>query len=110
MRRARAKSTRIFLRPILSPQNTASRALELSRDCQAICVTAAVHPVVTEALDRITDDGVPVFAFITQLSATGQFPYVGLDNWKVGRQAAWAIANVCKAPGKVLRWRAGPGV
>ncbi|MGL3607980.1 LacI family DNA-binding transcriptional regulator [Rhizobium sp. G187] len=85
----------------LSPQNTASRALELSRDCQAICVTAAVHPVVTEALDRITDDGVPVFAFITQLSATGQFPYVGLDNWKVGRQAAWAIANVCKAPGKI---------
>ena len=27
--------------------------------------------------------------------------YVGLDKWKVGRTAAWAIANICKAPGKL---------
>ena len=43
----------------------------------------------------------PVFCLISQLSATGNVNYVGLDNWKVGRTAAWAIANVCKQPGKV---------
>ena len=37
----------------LSPQNVADRALALAEDCHAICLTAAVHPVVTEALERI---------------------------------------------------------
>jgi LacI family transcriptional regulator len=27
--------------------------------------------------------------------------YVGLDNWKVGRTAAWALAHICKGPGKI---------
>lgn len=85
----------------LTPQNTADRAVALSRDCEAICVTAAVHPVVTEALEKIASDGIKVFAFITQLSTTGHFPYVGLDNWKVGRQSAWAFANICRKPGKI---------
>jgi ABC-type sugar transport system substrate-binding protein len=31
-------------------------------------------------------------------SATGQVPYVGLDNWKLGRTAAWTFANICKTP------------
>ena len=33
----------------LSPQNVANRALDLAETCNAICVTSAVHPVVTEA-------------------------------------------------------------
>lgn len=44
---------------------------------------------------------VPVLALISQLTATGQVPYVGLDNWKVGRTAAWAVAQIAKVPGKV---------
>jgi LacI family transcriptional regulator len=28
-------------------------------------------------------------------------PYVGLDNWKVGRTAAWAFEHICKTPGKL---------
>ena len=28
-------------------------------------------------------------------------PYVGLDNRKVGRTAAWAVAQIAKVPGKV---------
>jgi LacI family transcriptional regulator len=31
----------------------------------------------------------------------GQHRYIGLDNWKVGRTAAWAVAHACKEPGKV---------
>lgn len=85
----------------LSPQNTADRAMVLSGECDAICVTAAVHPIVTEALAEIDRNGTKVFALISQLSATGQFPYIGLDNWKVGRQAAWVFANVCRRPGKL---------
>jgi LacI family transcriptional regulator len=85
----------------LSPQNTADRARALAANCQAICIVSAVHPIVTEAVAQIQAQGVQVFALVAQLSATGQVPYIGLDNWKVGRTAAWTFAHVCKAPGKI---------
>lgn len=85
----------------LSPQNVASRALALAADCHALCLTAAVHPVVTEALEQIQAKGIPVFALISQISVSGQMSYIGLDNWKVGRTSAWAFANICRVPGKI---------
>lgn len=85
----------------LAPQNTADRALKLADECQALCIVAAVHPTVTEAVAQIQARGVQVFALVGQLSASGQVPYIGLDNWKVGRTAAWTFAHVCKAPGKI---------
>ena len=85
----------------LSPQNVAIRALALAADCHALCLTAAVHPVVTEALEQIQAKGTPVFALISQIAVSGQMSYIGLDNWKVGRTSAWAFANICKVPGKI---------
>ncbi|MBO9123788.1 MULTISPECIES: LacI family DNA-binding transcriptional regulator [unclassified Rhizobium] len=85
----------------LSPQNTAERALSLASECDAISITTAVHPVVTKAIEEIQARGIPVFALISQLAATGQIHYIGLDHWKVGRTAAWAVHNICKSPGKI---------
>lgn len=85
----------------LSPQTTAERLRALGRDCDAVGVTSAVHPLVTQAVDDVQSNGVPVFALIAQLSASGAVHYVGLDNWKVGRTAAWAFHHICKAPGKL---------
>lgn len=85
----------------LSPQNTATRAMVLGEDCDAICITSAVHPVVTQAVETLQARGLPVFALIAQLSAAGLVHYVGLDNWKVGRTSAWAIEGLCKKPGKI---------
>jgi LacI family transcriptional regulator len=85
----------------LSPQNTAAHLLALADDCDSVCVTTAVHPLIIQAVEALQARGMPVFAFISQLSATGQVHYVGLDNWKVGRTAGWAIQNICKAPGKI---------
>lgn len=85
----------------LSPQNTAERALALANECDAVCVTTAVHPVVTKAIEEVQARGIPVFALISQLAATGQIHYIGLDHWKVGRTAAWAFHHICKSPGKI---------
>ena len=85
----------------LSPQFVSAKLLELGQSCQAVAVVAAVHPMIAQAVETLKQKGVPVFALISQLSATGSINYVGLDNWKVGRTAAWAISNICKAPGKV---------
>jgi LacI family transcriptional regulator len=85
----------------LSPQAFSAKLLELGQSCNAIGVVAAVHPLVSQAVDTLRQSGLPVFALISQLSATGSVSYVGPDNWKVGRTAAWAIANICKSPGKI---------
>jgi LacI family transcriptional regulator len=85
----------------LTPQNIAARMMALAETCDAIGVVAAVHPLVTQAIDALQQRGVPVFALISQLAATGEVHYVGLDNWKVGRTAAWAIEHICKTPGKL---------
>lgn len=85
----------------LSPQFIAERMLELGERCQAVGVVSAVHPVVTQAVTELELKGIPVFALISQLSATGHVNYVGLDNWKVGRTSAWAFHNICKHPGKI---------
>lgn len=81
----------------LSPQSVAERITKLGRDCEAIAVVSSVHPFVLGAVETLQQDGVPVFAMISPLGAG----YVGPDNWKVGRTAAWVIANICKGPGKV---------
>jgi LacI family transcriptional regulator len=85
----------------LAPQNIADRIKSLGTACDAIGVVAAVHPLVAQAVDSLQDNNVPVFALISQLSAVGQINYVGLDNWKVGRTAAWAFEHICKSPGKL---------
>lgn len=85
----------------LSPQNTAARALALGAECDSICITSAVHPAVTQAVETLQSRGLPVFALIAQLSAAGLVHYIGLDNWKVGRTSAWAIEGLCKKPGKI---------
>jgi LacI family transcriptional regulator len=85
----------------LAPQFISSKLLELGETCHAVGVVAAVHPLVTQAIDALEQKGVPVFALISQLSATGNVNYVGLDNWKVGRTSAWFFEHICKEPGKI---------
>jgi len=93
--------TRIEFLEDLSPQSVALRMLELGETCAAVAVVAAMHPLVIRAVETLQERQIPVFALISPLSAAGQVPYVGLDNWKVGRTAAWATEHFCRTPGKL---------
>lgn len=93
--------TEIVYAEDLSPQFISSKLLELGERCQAVGVVAAVHPLVTQTVDKLAERNVPVFALISQLSATGSVNYVGLDNWKVGRQSAWTFHMMSHRPGKI---------
>lgn len=107
LRRAAAEVTeaeielKIELLEDIAPQTTADRLRAMAQDRQAICLTSAVHAVVMDAVQEVQAKGVQVFALISQLSATGQVPYIGLDNWKVGRTSAWAFHHICKTPGRI---------
>lgn len=85
----------------LSPDNVAAHIRRLAESCEAVGVVAAEHPLISEAIDAALSGGVPVCGLIGPLSARGNVGYVGLDNWKVGRTAAWAFHRMCREPGKI---------
>src|SRR5205085_1901736 len=68
----------------LSPELTSERLLRLGREVDAIAVVAADHPKITQAIERLAAEGVPVVALISDLTAPSRAASVGLDNWKVG--------------------------
>lgn len=85
----------------LSPERVAERLIALGDSCDAVAVVAAQHPIVADAIDAVMANGVPVAGLIAPLSAQGNVSFVGLDNWKVGRTAAWAFNNIVRSPGKI---------
>jgi LacI family transcriptional regulator len=85
----------------LTPSAVAAQLQALGEHADAVALVAADHPRITEAIDVLSARGVPVFAIISDLTARAKAGYVGLDSWKVGRSAAWAIAGLAKRPGKV---------
>ena len=82
----------------LSPERVSARMQELAKDCDALAVLAAEHPILTDTIDRLAAQGVPVVALISPLSARSNVGYVGLDSWKVGRTSAWAFEHLCPTP------------
>ena len=85
----------------LAPDAVAARMQALGETVDALAVVSAEHPRVTQAIEALAGRGVPTYALISGLTAACGVGYIGLDNWKVGRTSGWAIANICKAPGKV---------
>lgn len=85
----------------LTPEAVADSLARMGKAADALAVVSADHPRVTQAIEALRGRGVPVFALISDLSAPALAGYIGLDNWKVGRTAAWAVSRLCKRPGKV---------
>lgn len=85
----------------LDPDIIAARLLALGAACDAVSVVAADHPLIGQAIQTLKARGKPVVAYITDQSAADRAGYVGTDNWKVGRTAAWFIAQTTRAAGRV---------
>lgn len=88
----------------LSPSYIAEQITKLGRRCDAIAVVAPDQPEVNEAIAELEFIGKPVFAMVSDLTASHRAGYVGLDNWKTGRTAAWFIENICSRSGKVATY------
>jgi LacI family transcriptional regulator len=86
----------------LEPESIAARLSALGRKCDCVAVIAADHPLVSQAIQALKAEGKPVVAYITDQSAPGRAGFVGTDNWKLGRTAAWFIAKTTAGPGRVV--------
>lgn len=85
----------------LTPENVAVQLARLGNEVDAVALVASDQPKVNHAIDTLEAQGVPVFTLISDMTAPGRAGYVGTDNLKKGRTAAWFVATASKEPGPV---------
>jgi LacI family transcriptional regulator len=86
----------------LAPEAIAANLMSLGAQCDALAVIAADHPIIGQAIEALRGKGVPTVAYITDQSASSRAGYVGTDNWKLGRTAAWFIQQMAVGEGRVV--------
>ena len=85
----------------LSPGTIAERLRQLGEHVDAVAVVSVDHPYVSQAVDALRARHVPTFAILSDLTAEARAGFIGRDNRKEGRTAAWMIAKTARVPGKV---------
>lgn len=88
-----ARLTIEFMDDYLEPAKVADRMRSFGGRVDALAVVATESPYISEAIDRLREQQIPVVALLTDLSAPNLAGYVGIDNRMAGRTAAWAIAH-----------------
>jgi LacI family transcriptional regulator len=83
----------------LSPQQIAGALRKVGDQADAIAVVAVDHPHISEAIEHLSVEGIPTFAILTDLTASACAGYIGRDNRKEGRTAAWMIDRTAGAAG-----------
>ena len=87
--------------PDLSASVMAERLLKLGEKANAAAIVSVDHPRVSDAIAKLRERGTPTFAILTELGAEAAAPYIGRDNRKEGRTAAWIIAKAARRSGKI---------
>lgn len=88
--------------PASTPAVITEKMKALAVRNQAIALVGPDYPAVTAAVEELKEKGIPVFAMLSDFATGIREGYVGLNNRKVGRTAAWAIAKMAPRPGKVV--------
>lgn len=78
----------------LDPLIVSNTLRKLGETFDAIAITSADHPLINRAVDELAGKGVAVFTAVSDISSCGRAGYVGLDNRKFGRAAAWFADNL----------------
>lgn len=89
-----------YLKDLL-PESIGDHIREMAIRNDVISVVAPEHPTIVDAINDAINKGIPVIALISPILSNGNVGYVGLDNWKVGRTAAWAFDRLARSSGKI---------
>ncbi|MEX1180926.1 MAG: LacI family DNA-binding transcriptional regulator [Cucumibacter sp.] len=87
--------------PSQSPEDIVATLRRVASNTQAVAMAGPDHPAVSEAVLELKQAGIPVFSLLSDFASGIREGYVGLDNRKVGRTAAWIISRAALRPGKV---------
>ena len=83
-----------------SPEEFRSLLAELGAHADAVAAVAINHRALDEIVSDLTLRGVPVFSLLNDFAQGIRRSYIGLNNMKVGRQAAWMLTQIA-APGQM---------
>lgn len=84
-----------------TPSELAAKLREVGGRNQAVAMVSPDYPALTVAVEDLKAKGIPVFSLLSDFASGVREGYVGLNNRKAGRTAAWMIAKMAKRPGKV---------
>ncbi|CDZ30276.1 LacI family DNA-binding transcriptional regulator [Neorhizobium galegae] len=84
-----------------TPSELADKLKEVGARNQAVAMTSPDYPALTVTAEELKARGIPVFSLLSDFASGIREGYVGLNNRKAGRTAAWMIAKAAKNPGKV---------
>jgi LacI family transcriptional regulator len=85
----------------LTPAATLEKLATVGSQAHAVGIVSVDHPGISEAIEDLRQRGVPTFGLLTGLTTPAWAGYVGIDNRKAGRLAAWTIARTARQPGEV---------
>ncbi|GIL01374.1 MAG: LacI family transcriptional regulator [Alphaproteobacteria bacterium] len=84
-----------------TPQEVCAALEALGAANQAVALTSLDHHSVTKVVENLKSNGKPVYALLSDFAQGVRENYVGTNNMKVGRTAAWLVAHTARRPGKV---------
>jgi LacI family transcriptional regulator len=84
-----------------TPTERSEKLREIGARSHAVAMVSPDYPAITAAVEDLKKRNVPVFSLLSDFASGVREGYVGLNNRKVGRTAAWMIKKAARAPGKV---------
>jgi LacI family transcriptional regulator len=98
-------NARIHMQIEFSAASTPAAIIEklkaVSSRCRAVALVGPDYPAVSTVVEELKARGIPVFSLLSDLATGVRNAYIGLNNRKAGRTAAWMIARSARKPGKV---------
>lgn len=84
------------------PAELAGLLAAMGARSQAIAATGVDHHDVTASVGALRGRGVPTFAMLSDFAQGVREAYIGTNNMKVGRTAAWFLTRLARRPGKAV--------
>lgn len=84
-----------------TPTEISKRLRDVAIRSRAVAMVSVDHPTINATVAELKENGIPVFSLLSDFATGVRAGYIGLNNRKAGRTAAWIIAKTAKKPGKV---------
>ncbi len=84
-----------------SPDDFAKEMLALGENVDALACVAVNHQKLDAVVQTLRERGVPVFSLLNDMAQGIRKTYLGLNNMKIGRVAAWMLTGHNRSPGKL---------
>lgn len=84
------------------PAELAEMLLSFKGKMNAIAAAGPDHHDVTSAVSFLKSNGIPTYSLLSDFAQGVREAYLGTNNMKVGRTAAWLLSKIAIRPGKML--------